>query len=426
MPRCHHRIVAVKLCFVSLASAFLLAPGCVTTLASPAAGDTEYTGSLDGELVPHTEDVDQVIFHPLRDLSKVKLATPLEAGTSVTAGRLYDPLKDKSSLLALLVESEDGPPTLYADLDGDGVLADNEKFEMDRGEDDNPYIRQVTLQLPFKNPLFKTYPIFVQYYKNVRWDEMKEDDRLVLQSKIAFAKGKVDILGKATLVEYQLNAQSKKISTSNGWLGVDGDGDGEIDLDHFSPEAAEAREETVVFRVGTHYVSTKKVDLEKNQIIMREHSASDYKRVELIMGAEVPDFTFTDFDGKKRKLSEFRGKYVLLDFWALWCGPCRRELPYQKVAYSRFQARDFEILGMNNDDDPEMVKAQLRKNGLNWTQATMDSIKTIEIRYRIHSFPTTMLLGPDGKIVSLGQTRKKQPDLRGNDLLKSLDALLPP
>src|SRR5205814_5667375 len=64
---------------------------------------------------------------------------------SVTAGRLYDPLKDKSSLLALLVESEGEPPILYADLDGDGLLADSEKFEMTRDEDDNPYIRQVTL-----------------------------------------------------------------------------------------------------------------------------------------------------------------------------------------------------------------------------------------------------------------------------------------
>jgi thiol-disulfide isomerase/thioredoxin len=425
MPRSQYRTFASKLAFVFLASAFLLALCCSGTLAAPMPGD-EYTGSLDGDLVPHTEDVDQVIFHPLRDLSKVKFATPLEAGTKVTAGRLYDPLKDKSSLLALLVEPEDETPLLYADVDGDGVLADNERFELTRGEDDNPYILETILQLPFKNPLFKTYPIFVQYFKNVRWDEMKDDDRMVLQSKIAFAKGKVDILGKATLVEYQLNAQSKKISTSNGWLGVDSDGDGEIDLDHFSPGAAEAREETVVFRVGTRFVSTKKVDLEKNQIIMRDHSASDYKRVELIIGAEVPDFAFTDFDGKKRKLSEFRGKYVLLDFWALWCGPCRRELPYQKAAYSRFQARDFEILGMNNDDDPGMVKAVLGKSGLNWPQATMDSIKTIEIRYRIHAFPTTLLLGPDGKIVSLGQTRKKQPSLRGNDLLKSLDALLPP
>jgi thiol-disulfide isomerase/thioredoxin len=394
----------------------------VAAIANASPGDVEYFGKLDSELIPYTEDLDQVIFKPIRDLSKIKFATPLETGAKITAARLYHPPQDKSSILALLVEpNDDSAPYLYADLDQDGVMADGERFALKRDEEGNPYIFETTLRIPFKGTLFQSYPVFVQYYKNVQWDEMGADERLVLQSKEAFATGHVDIQGRKALVQYGFNPQAKKISVSNGWFGVDGDGDGKIMIDRFSPESAEAREETVVFRVGDTYVSTRRVDLEKNQIVMRSHPASDYKRVEVQVGNEVPDFEFTDFNGKKHKLSEFRGKYLLLDFWAAWCGPCRRELPYQKTAYSHFQERGFEILGMNNDEDPSQIKEWLKKNGLSWQQATMTSIKDLEIRYRIHLFPTSLLLGPDGKVVMLDQHK-----MRGPDLLKTLDRILPP
>ncbi len=409
-------LLAVPL-FLALASTSLMASS-----TSSAPGDVEYYGKLDTELIPHIEDLDQVVFKPINDLSKIKFATPIESGMKITAGRLFHPPQDKSSILTLLVEpDDDGDPYLYADLDQDGVMANSERFELNRDEDDNPYIWETTLKLPLKSPLFQSYPVFVQYFKNIQWDELLEGERLILQSKAAFARGQVDIQGRKTLVQYGFNPQSKKISVSNGSFGVDGDGDGKIVVDRFSPESADAREETVIFRVGDAFVSTRRVDIEKNQITMRAHQASDYKRVEVQIGSEVPDFQFTDFNGKKRKLSEFRGKYVLLDFWAAWCPPCRRELPYQKAAYSRFQPRGFEILGMNNDEDPAQVKGWLKKNGLVWPQATMASIRDLEIRYRIHFFPTSLMIGPDGKVLLVDQGK-----MRGQDLLKTLDRMLPP
>jgi hypothetical protein len=82
-----------------------------------------------------------------------------------------------------------------------------------------------------------------------------------------------------------------------------------------------------------------------------------------------------------------------------------------------------------NTDAPEIVsqvKAPLEKNGMTWTQAKRESIINVIRNLRIHSFPTTLLIGADGKILSLNNTKKGQPELRGKDLLKSLDGLLPP
>ncbi len=77
------------------------------------AGDTEYFGTLESELVPNTQDLDQITFRPVRDLSKIKTAKPIEQGANVTAGRLYHPPADKSSILTVLVEPEDGAPYIY-------------------------------------------------------------------------------------------------------------------------------------------------------------------------------------------------------------------------------------------------------------------------------------------------------------------------
>lgn len=397
-------------------------------IASAKPGDQEYTGKFEPQLVVNQDDQEQVVFKPMRDLSKIKIAKPPDSDATVTAGRLYHALSDKSAILALLVEPEGEDPYILVDVDMNNAFDEKERFALARDEDDNPYIWQGTINEPLKEGLFQSFPLFVQYFKKVRTDEMKEGDRLVLESRTAFARGAVDIQGKKTLVQYAYNPRSKKISPTTGKLGVDCDGDGEIDMDAFSPEAAETEDEAVVFRVANAYVSTKKIDLEKNQIAMKSHSASDYKRIELRMGGEAPEFEFTDFNNKKRKLSEFRGKYLLIDFWGMWCPACRQELPYLRTAYQRFQARGFEILGMNTDtpDIVSQIKLQLEKNGMTWPQAKRDSIIGTIRNLRVHSYPTTFLIGPDGKILSLNNRRKDQPALRGKELLKSLSELLPP
>jgi thiol-disulfide isomerase/thioredoxin len=150
---------------------------------------------------------------------------------------------------------------------------------------------------------------------------------------------------------------------------------------------------------------------------------SDDGPIDTRPGAEVPDFRFVDFNGNSRALGDFRGKYLLLDFWGSWCPPCRAEIPHAKEAYSRFRSRGFEILGMDYERDAtvDQVRSYLTANGVGWTFARPDSVRDLIVeRFRVNSFPTVILLDPDGRVV---QTPRGA--LRGKALAETLDRILP-
>jgi len=136
-------------------AAFLLFAGLV--VAGSRAGDTEYLGTLESELAPNTQDLDQITFRPVRDLSKIKTAKPIEQGGSVTAGRLYHPPSDKSSILTVLVEPEDGAPYLYADLNLDNTLTEDERFELKPVDQNNSYILQAVLKVHSRARCFSPF-----------------------------------------------------------------------------------------------------------------------------------------------------------------------------------------------------------------------------------------------------------------------------
>ncbi len=384
--------------------------------------DVQYVGQFETGLVADKENTERVIFKT----GNLKGIKGFGETAHVTTNRFVNPT-NKSSLTAVLVEEVDLHPLLFVDLNADNSFGDDEKFTFRQEAKDNPYLWITTVNVPFKNGFFTSCQMFVRFYKEIQTAKMTDSDRLLEQSTAGLARGTVDVKGKKVLVQYAYDVESKKINPALGWQGVDADENGEIDMDNLSPEAADANNETIVFRVGQTYLSTKKVSVEKNQIVLRENQAKDYKRTELGIGKELPDFSFVDLNGKKRKFSEFRGKYVLLDFWGLWCPACRVEIPYMKEAYKRFQGRGLEIVGMNTDKfTPQSIKKTLDENGLVWTQARLDSfVELASEQLRIQSFPTTFLIAPDGKILSMSRQERGEPDLRGKDLLTTLDEILP-
>jgi peroxiredoxin len=137
------------------------------------------------------------------------------------------------------------------------------------------------------------------------------------------------------------------------------------------------------------------------------------------IGSMAMDFTQNDTLGKPVSLSAFRGKYVLLDFWASWCGPCRVENPAIVSTYAKYHPRGFEILSISLDrpgDKDKWMKA-IHADKLAWTQVSDLQFwqNAVAVQYGVGSIPQNFLIDPQGKIIAKG--------LRGDELEKKLSEI---
>ena len=137
------------------------------------------------------------------------------------------------------------------------------------------------------------------------------------------------------------------------------------------------------------------------------------------VGALAPDFRLADTAGKKIALSALKGKYVLLDFWAAWCGPCRQENPNVVQAFKTYKNDGFTVLGVSLDKEKKSWLKAIHDDNLQWQHVSDLKFWASEaaILYGITSIPRNFLLDPRGKIIGR--------DLRGQDLLDKLEELFP-
>jgi peroxiredoxin len=137
------------------------------------------------------------------------------------------------------------------------------------------------------------------------------------------------------------------------------------------------------------------------------------------VGQIAMEFTQNDVNEKPVSLSSLRGKFVLVDFWASWCGPCRQENPNVVKAYNQFKDKGFTVLGISLDQKKEPWLKAIEKDQLTWTHVS--DLKywqnEVAVQYGINSIPASLLLDPNGKIVG--------KNLRGEALTKKLAELMP-
>jgi peroxiredoxin len=113
--------------------------------------------------------------------------------------------------------------------------------------------------------------------------------------------------------------------------------------------------------------------------------------------SQAPDFTLRQIDGPNLKLAEQRGRVVMVNFWATWCGPCRIELPHLARLHDKYRGSGFLLLGVNIDDNPEAARALAGKLGLKFP-VLLDTDKKVVGAYDLNAMPATVLIDKDGRV----------------------------
>jgi thiol-disulfide isomerase/thioredoxin len=174
----------------------------------------------------------------------------------------------------------------------------------------------------------------------------------------------------------------------------------------------QAKADQLIKQLKSDFSGTQLVTLLQQQ--EEKQKAAETIQRSLEVGATFPDFTEKDLNGKPLSIASYKGKVILIDFWATWCGPCRGEIPNVVATYQQYHGKGFEVIGISLDQDRQKLLDYTRQQKMTWAQYFDGQGwgNKLAAKYGIESIPATFLLDGNGKIIGR--------DLRGDDLTQAV------
>jgi S1-C subfamily serine protease/thiol-disulfide isomerase/thioredoxin len=317
-----------------------------------------------------------------------------------------------NNILVAIDEPESGEPRIYIDRKGDGDLANAGPGSWDRTNGPTLFANNVTIDVPYTSGKI---PYKFSFY---RFKTRNQDNLYYFRS--SGREGEVTLDGKHyRVLIVDDNADGRFDDLANGSLVIDLNQDGTLERTMDSAEFFRLNEP---FNVHGKVWKVAALSPDGLRIALRPSNAKVAIKAYLSPGCPAPTFTGTSLDGKPidLKTEASKGKYILVDFWASWCGPCRGEFPTLRRVCARYQKHGLTILGVTLDSDKDRAieaaaQAKLTYShvfdGLGWKNA-------VALLYRVQGIPQTYLLDSQLKIVA--------KNLRGPNLEKRLQELLGP
>lgn len=318
---------------------------------------------------------------------------------------------NKKNIGWILDGSETSGYTLYADINGDGNLTNDRPFKLKKTDGKYSYIFHTVLTEIIDNRKQK-YPFHLKIEVAEVAPLGKTEKQLALKvNDAAFRRGTLNINNRQ--MAFALSGSQGIYNSEFNNLYLDLNGDGRLDTEtKYSEEAYKIPEKYI--NIGeTTYEFT--VDRYGDTLSLKPLPEKLPARTALLPGNAAPDFSFKDLEGRQWRLSDFRGKVVLLDFWGTWCAPCVAEAPKLAAAYQRLKEKGFEIISVDKGDTTENLRKFISDKQMNWTHTQIDD--ALSQLFRIDGYPTYFLLDKEGKIVS----NTLRP---GEDMYKKIEQML--